>query len=488
MPCVYIALPLRNGSTTVAGLTFGWSPLSQLTTVKDANNATQTFTYTTRRLTGASSSSGNSSYSYDPSGNLTLVNGVTYAYTAHRPTGGTNAQQQTVLKLAYDAAGNVLSRNAGGTTTAFTYDANNRLLTAGNATYAYDYDGSRIRTIAADGTVTLYPDDDYEITIASGGGGQTITRYLTDESGNRIVALSSANAPGPGFSLFGRGGAASSFAPLFVHTSTNSSTFLTTNASGAVSTTVQYDPFGLPTLSGPDDFGPKFTGRDYDPAPSLYFFNARYYDPTTQHFVSPDTQLGGPMTEQDALNRYSYLGGDPVNQIDPTGNVRETVVAAGQQLATKAGQLLQASQRLQNVANNARTLSQQFGQIVADADTTLADDSLVAAFRLARQLEFFAGEVEADAVGFGTAAQAILNDAIPYLAAVAADPLTTATAAIDTGNLALQASAEIGQATAAATAAAEDALTAGAAIINASIPLELETDEALVALLALFGI
>ena len=46
----------------------------------------------------------------------------------------------------------------------------------------------------------------------------------------------------------------------------------------------------------------------------LVYMGARYYDPGTGRFLSPD-----PLGHDASLSLYDYAGGDPVNQLDPDG-------------------------------------------------------------------------------------------------------------------------------------------------------------------------
>ncbi len=49
------------------------------------------------------------------------------------------------------------------------------------------------------------------------------------------------------------------------------------------------------------------------------YYHARYYDPRLGRFLSPDSMgvsLGNPQT----LNRYAYVGNNPLNHTDPTGH------------------------------------------------------------------------------------------------------------------------------------------------------------------------
>ena len=54
-------------------------------------------------------------------------------------------------------------------------------------------------------------------------------------------------------------------------------------------------------------------------ARGLYFYHARYYDPTLARFIQPDTLVPDPGDPQ-SLNRYSYVGNNPVRYTDPSGH------------------------------------------------------------------------------------------------------------------------------------------------------------------------
>jgi RHS repeat-associated protein len=54
----------------------------------------------------------------------------------------------------------------------------------------------------------------------------------------------------------------------------------------------------------------------------LYYYGARYYDPTIGRFVSADTVVPSASNPQ-TLNRYSYCLNNPLRYIDPSGNIVE---------------------------------------------------------------------------------------------------------------------------------------------------------------------
>lgn len=63
----------------------------------------------------------------------------------------------------------------------------------------------------------------------------------------------------------------------------------------------------------------KFTGQRFDSDSGLYYYGARYYDPTIGRFIQPDSVVPGPFDPQ-AHNRYAYVRNDPLTQVDPTGH------------------------------------------------------------------------------------------------------------------------------------------------------------------------
>ncbi len=93
------------------------------------------------------------------------------------------------------------------------------------------------------------------------------------------------------------------------------------DATGQTRDTILYDAYGN-FLSRDDTtvalpFG--FTGRELDAATGLYFFRARYYDPSIGRFLSPDPS---GLASGD-VNLYRYVGNNPLSLVDPSGLVAE---------------------------------------------------------------------------------------------------------------------------------------------------------------------
>ena len=67
----------------------------------------------------------------------------------------------------------------------------------------------------------------------------------------------------------------------------------------------------------------KFTGYERDTETGLDFAQARYFSSTQARFTSADSVLGSIANPQ-SLNRYAYVGNNPLNFSDPTGHMPST--------------------------------------------------------------------------------------------------------------------------------------------------------------------
>ena len=92
---------------------------------------------------------------------------------------------------------------------------------------------------------------------------------------------------------------------------------------GAVAQELRYDTFGRVTLDTHPGFQPfGFAGGLYDPQTGLVRFGARDYDPEIGRWTTPD-----PAGFAGGLNLYAYAAQNPINFVDPAGEVPLLVVA-----------------------------------------------------------------------------------------------------------------------------------------------------------------
>jgi RHS repeat-associated protein len=118
---------------------------------------------------------------------------------------------------------------------------------------------------------------------------------------------------------------------LYVHDGTGNPTVLVTSRSYRAFA-YSYDPYGVPTLT--EDSGGNGTSQNpytfkngvQERTAGWIHYGARWYDPTTGRFTQQDT-MDAPLDPHNA-NRYSYAGGDPVNNSDPQGLAAQDYVQA----------------------------------------------------------------------------------------------------------------------------------------------------------------
>ena len=70
--------------------------------------------------------------------------------------------------------------------------------------------------------------------------------------------------------------------------------------------------------------GYKYTGQKEVVSIGLYYYGARYYDPSIGRFITEDT-YPGELANPQSQNLYLYVVNNPIRYIDPTGNMAEGV-------------------------------------------------------------------------------------------------------------------------------------------------------------------
>jgi RHS repeat-associated protein len=91
-----------------------------------------------------------------------------------------------------------------------------------------------------------------------------------------------------------------------------------TNMSKGYAECDDYFPFGETVFCTGNINVDKFTGKELDSESNLNNYGARYLASQMGRFVSPDP-TGGHLDNPQSLNRYAYVGNNPLNFIDPTG-------------------------------------------------------------------------------------------------------------------------------------------------------------------------
>jgi len=169
------------------------------------------------------------------------------------------------------------------------------------------------------------------------------------------------------------------------------STAVTADGNGARTAELWYKPWGeyrgTPYGTTPTSY--RFTGQREDASIGLYFYNARYYDSTLGRFIQPDTIVPNPGDPQ-SLNRYSYVGNNPLRYTDPSGHgycedldcVVKTDARTGHLagLGDKWGIAMTGPWESENewmVYEGVRTISERVGEHLAKNHIALSGDTWV---------------------------------------------------------------------------------------------------------------
>jgi RHS repeat-associated protein len=296
-------------------VTLAYDTSGRRTSLTLPNNVLVEYGYDARDLTSLTYKHGSTvlgtlTYAYDANGRRTNVGGTLARTRLPLPLGSAtyNAANQLTQwdgrSFSYDANGNLTSDGA----RTFGWDARNQMTGIGglvSASFQYDPFGRR-QSRVIDGIARDLLHD----------GGMIVQEMM---QGNVVASsLNGLNID----EVFSR---TDSSGTGFVLADALGSTLAISDGAGLVAKTNAYTPFGATATFGESSVNAtQFTGRDAD-ATGLYYYRARYYDPTTQRFLSEDP-IG--FAAGDA-NLYSYVFNDPTNLTDPSGELPDALIDAG---------------------------------------------------------------------------------------------------------------------------------------------------------------
>jgi RHS repeat-associated protein len=316
----------ENGTTSLATLNYG--ALNQRTGLVRSNGTTESYVYDAalrlKDLTLAAPATPTfnmaQTMEFNPASQVAklIQANTTYVWKGH-PTGP--SQEIThdgldrdgriaALTDGYDWNGNLTNDGL----RRFTYDVENRLVSSvkpSSPTVTYEYDAlGRLHKVA--GATTSYFVYDGERLVAEYGAEASTTAL------RRYV-----HGPGVDEPLVWYEGADKKW----LHADRQGSIIAYSNEGGTVETAYTYGPYGEPQNWAGSTF--RYTGQTVLKEAELYYYKARVYDPIMGRFLQTD-----PIGQDDDVNLYAYVGGDPTNRADPLG--MQSVVYHGE-AGPKAG-------------------------------------------------------------------------------------------------------------------------------------------------------
>ena len=208
----------------------------------------------------------------------------------------------------FDGDGNILSTG----TQLLEFNTRDELVKAGDYNYTYNAEGHRIKRTSTINGVTketsylLSPDNMGLVKVLKETTEAGIEHHFAYGAQGLLAQHNSDDMQW-----------------YYFHYDYRGSVIAVSNGAGEVVARYGYLPYGQQyTISGSFDTPFGYNGRDgviTDPN-GLIYMRARYYSPEQRRFVNKDP-LRGEITDIGSLNRYAYVGGDPVNKVDPSGKI-----------------------------------------------------------------------------------------------------------------------------------------------------------------------
>jgi RHS repeat-associated protein len=221
------------------------------------------------------------------------------------------------IKFFYDDNGNLIKQHTYIDTLKYYYNTNNQLIriempNGDYEEYVYDGLGQRIKILK---------------------NGIIFRRFIYDNLFQAVVVIDSTDQKQyftRGINYGGGiGGLICSFnetsGALYYFYNNRGDIINVINTSDSIIESVTYDVFGKRKQAiGVDKqiFG--FSTKDYDPQTELIYFGFRYYSPLLGRWITRD-----PIGFRGGFNLYRYVNNNPVNYVDPYGDILQFIVIGG---------------------------------------------------------------------------------------------------------------------------------------------------------------
>ncbi len=291
-------------------------------------------------------------YRYDAADNIlekATEHGVyRYAYDALDRLTKTDNPSLPDRSFAYDDAGNRLLD--GQSSSPWTYNATNELLSKNGIKMSYDANGSLVETSQPDAATRLRYDLANRLHEVRDEGDAPIVRYRYDPFGRRLWKetngertyflygseglLGEMDAVGMVSRAYGwKPGGKRGTPPLFVRTSAQTYFYLADitgapqkaiDATGKLAWAARYTAFGEATIEHASVVNNlRLPGQYYDAESNFNYNRFRYYLPGMGRYLGSD-----PLRSPGSTNTFVYANSNPLRYIDPLGLRSDCVATA----------------------------------------------------------------------------------------------------------------------------------------------------------------
>jgi RHS repeat-associated protein len=261
------------------------------------------------RLTTATGTGLNETWTYDANGNRQTQGGATSSTYTVAPASNRLSSISGGLTRTYAYAPSGQTTGYGGLT--FTYMNSGRLSSVSNGsnttTYVLNALGQRVKKSGTSVTLFIYDESGHLLGEYDGSGNLIEeTVWMGD------VPVATLRPNGTGVSVY------------YIHTDhLNTPRRVSRPADNAIVWRWDTEPFGTATANQDPDgdgtqfvYNPRFPGQYYDVETGLNYNYQRDYDPATGRYVESD-----PIGLHGGINTYAYVEGSPINLSDPNGQL-----------------------------------------------------------------------------------------------------------------------------------------------------------------------